>query len=172
MRDDEGHADPEGLDMTDDTTDDRDLVSLHIAATPEHCYELVADVTQMGRLSPECTGGRWLGSPKAPVVGAKFLGLNRRNWVRWFTVNRVVAADPGREFAFETGGSATRWRYRFEPDGTGTLVTESREPIADRPLGARVVSRFLLGGADEHDEEMRVGMRTTLENLRAVAERC
>ncbi len=147
-----------------------DAVSLRIAARPQRCYELVSDVTQMGQLSPECTGGRWVGSVGGPAVGARFLGFNRRGLVRWFTVNRVVAADPGREFAFETRGSATRWRYRFEPDGDGTLVTESRAPTGPRPLGARVFAALLLGGLDAHDEELRDGMRATLQRLQGLAE--
>jgi len=147
-----------------------DAVTLRIAARPQRCYELVSDITGMGRLSPECTGGRWVGSVTGPEVGARFLGFNRRGLVRWFTVNRVVAADPGREFAFETRGSATRWAYHFEPDGEGTLVTETRAPTGPRPLGARLVARLLLGGIAEHDEELRDGMRATLERLQALAE--
>lgn len=147
-----------------------DEVSLWIAASPQRCYDLVADVTRMGRLSPECTGGRWVGSPGRPAVGARFLGFNRRGWVRWFTVNRVVAAEPGRAFAFETRGSATRWHYRFEPDGEGTRVTESRAPTGARPLGARLVAGALLGGIDEHEQELRDGMRRTLARLRVLAE--
>jgi hypothetical protein len=147
-----------------------DTVTLRIAAPPERCYELVSDITRMGRLSPECTGGRWVGSVQGAVVGARFLGFNRRGPVRWFTVNRVVAADPGRRFAFETRGSATRWTYRFTPDGDGTLVTESRAPTRPRPLGARLFAGLLLGGITAHDEELRHGMRATLERLRTVAE--
>ncbi len=147
-----------------------DAMTLRIAAPPERCYELVSDITRMGRLSPECTGGRWVGSVTGPAVGARFLGFNRRGLVRWFTVNRVVAADPGREFAFETRGSATRWAYRFEPDGDGTLVTESRAPTGPRPLGARLFAGLLLGGIAGHDEELRDGMRATLGRLQALAE--
>ncbi len=148
-----------------------DEVTLRIPASPQRCYELVADITQMGRLSPECTGGRWVGSPPGPAVGARFLGFNRRGPFRWFTVNRVVAADPGRALAFETRGSATRWSYRFEPEGDGTLVTESRGPAGPRPLGAQLFAAMLLGGVDEHEEEMRDGMRATLERLQVLASR-
>lgn len=147
-----------------------DAVTLRIAASPERVYDIVSDVTQMGRLSPECTGGRWLGGAGGPAVGARFKGTNRRGWVRWSTTNTVVAAAPGREFAFETKESGTRWSYRLEPDGDGTLVTESRAPWRDRPVTARMAARLFLGGVDEHDEEMRAGLRATLERLKAVAE--
>ena len=147
-----------------------DAVTLRIAAPAERCYALVSDITQMGRLSSECTGGRWFGSIQGPAVGARFLGFNRRGWVRWFTVNQVVAATPGREFAFDTRGSATRWAYRFEPHGDGTLVTESRVPTGPRPVGARLFTALLLGGVEHHDEELRDGMRASLERLRTIAE--
>jgi hypothetical protein len=147
-----------------------DAVTLRIDARPERIYDIVSDVTQMGRLSPECTGGRWLGGAKGPAVGARFIGWNKRGWFRWFTTNKVVAADPGREFAFETQQSGTRWSYRMEPDGEGTLVTESRAAWRDRPLVARATARVFLGGVEEHEDEMREGLEATLERLKAVAE--
>jgi uncharacterized protein YndB with AHSA1/START domain len=147
-----------------------DSVTLRIDAAPERIYAIVTDVAQMGRLSPECTGGRWLAGATGPAVGARFKGHNKRGIARWSTTNEVVAAEPGREFAFETQQSGTRWAYRFEPDGDGTLVTESRAAFKPRPLVARVFSALALGGVAEHDEEMRDGMRATLERLKAVAE--
>src|ERR1700736_3119216 len=93
-----------------------DEVSLHIAASPERLYELVSDVTNMGRWSPETKQARWVDGSNAPVVGAKFKGSNRWRWVRWTTTVRIEAAEPGREFAFCTefrGTRATRWSYRF-----------------------------------------------------------
>ncbi len=147
-----------------------DEVTLVVEATPERCYQIVSDITQMGRLSPECTGGRWLGRTKRPETGARFIGTNRRGWVRWFTVNRVVAAEPAREFAFVTRGSRTRWGYRFEALDGATSVTESRREAGARPLSARLVARFLLGGGEAHEQEMRDGMRRTLERLKTVAE--
>ena len=153
-----------------ETSQTPDSATLRIEASPARIYDIVADITQMGRLSPECTGGRWLGTPKGPSVGARFLGLNKRGRFRWFTTNKVVAADPGREFAFDTIQSGTRWRYRMEPDGDGTLVTETREPWRDRPLLARLTARFFLGGQDEHEEELQDGLQATLQRLKAVAE--
>ena len=143
---------------------------MHVDAPPERIYEIVTDIAQMGRLSPECTGGRWLDGANGPVVGARFKGTNKRGIARWSTTNEVVAADPGRAFAFETQQSGTRWSYRLEPDGDGTRVTESRAAFKDRPLVARLFSAVALGGVAEHDDEMREGMRATLERLKAVAE--
>jgi len=148
-----------------------DEVSVVIAAPADRLYDIVSDVTKMGRLSPECTGGKWLGKAAGPAVDAKFKGRNRRGPILWSTTNRVVAANRGREFAFETAQSGARWRYRFEPtdDGT-TTVTESHEMFRRRPLVAWVFANLLLGGAKDHDDEVRAGMRTSLERLKQVAE--
>lgn len=154
----------------DDSSQPADSVSLRISAPPERVYAVVSDVTQMGRLSPECIGGRWLGGATSPTVGARFKGTNKRGIARWSTTNVVTAADPGREFAFETQQSGTRWTYRLEADGDGTLVTEQRAAFKERPLVARVFTRLALGGIEEHDDELRDGMRATLERLKAVAE--
>lgn len=156
----------------DDTTDiaPADRVSLRIDASADDLYAMVSDVTRMWRLSPECTGGRWLKSLDRPIVGARFVGFNRSGFAWWCTVNRVVVADPGREFAFETGGSATRWGYEFDERDGATTVTESRRAIRARPLVARIFSKIALGGSDAHDDEVRVGMRTTLERLKRLAE--
>ncbi|MBI4885229.1 MAG: SRPBCC family protein [Actinobacteria bacterium] len=146
-----------------------DDVSLTINAGPERLYELVSDITKMGRLSPECTGGRWLGSAKGPQVGARFIGTNKRGFVRWFTFNKVVVAEPGREFAFETRDTRIRWSYRFAGNGP-TKVTESRVAVGKRPAPARVFTRLLLGGGASHEQELRDGMRATLDRLKALAE--
>ncbi len=144
--------------------------SVTIEASPEKLYELVTDITRMGKLSPECTGGKWLGGATGPAVGAKFKGTNKAGMIRWSTVNRVVVADPGKAFSFETDGSGARWTYRFEANGDSTVVTESREMFKKRPLLATVFASLLLGGTTSHDGVMDQGLHDTLNRLKAVAE--
>ncbi len=153
-----------------EATNPADEVSLRIAAPPDRVYAIVTDIAQMGRLSPECTGGKWLDGATGPAVGASFKGTNKRGIARWSTTNRVVEAEPGKAFAFETQQSGTRWTYRLDADGDGTVVTEARTPFKERPLVARLFSKLALGGVAEHDDEMRAGMRATLDRLKAVAE--
>lgn len=155
-------GDPENSQLSDE-------VSLRIAAPADRVYFIITDIAQMGRLSPECTGGKWIGGATGPAVGASFKGRNKRGMVRWSTTNKVVAATPGEEFAFETIQSGTRWTYRLQADEDGTIVTESRAAFKDRPMLARVFTA-LLGGVEGHDDEMRAGMQTTLERLKQVAE--
>jgi hypothetical protein len=157
--------------MTDlPAPDPADVVQLRIEASPEVLYDLVSDPANMGRLSPECTGGRWLDGASGPAVGARFKGTNKRGIARWSTKCTVVAAERGREFAFEVGESGMQWRYRFEPDGTGTLVTESRTASKPYPFIAKAFTTVLLGGVERHAQELRAGMAATLQRLKVLAE--
>ena len=147
-----------------------DEASIHIDASPEAVWDLVSDLPRISEWSPECTGVRWLGSPKGPVVGARFLGFNKQGWKRWFTRNVVTDAERGKTFAWLTKDNKTRWAYRFEPSGSGTLVTETRTLPARRPFAPKLAIVFFLGGLKAHDEHMRENMQQTLARLKAVAE--
>lgn len=147
-----------------------DQASVRIEASPEALYAIVSDPSRMGELSPECTGGRWLGGAAGPAVGAVFKGTNKRRFMRWSTANTVVEATPGKVFSFETRQSGVRWTYRFDPDESGTMVTEERAEWRSRPLIARVATAVALGGRAGHEQELRDGIVATLERLKAVAE--
>ena len=78
-----------------------------------------------------------------------------------------MAADPAREFAFATeegGREGVEWRYRLEPSGAGTVVTESYV-VSWIPAWARIVDV-----PTNRVRELRDGMRHTLEQLKRVAE--
>ena len=102
---------------------------------------------------------RWGPSSRAATSGAS----------RWSTTNEVVEADPGRAFSFKTLQSY-QWTYRMEADGDGTVVTESRAPFKERPMVAKVFTKLLLGGEDGHEDELRDGMRATLDRVKEIAE--
>ena len=142
-----------------------------IEATADHLYALVSDVARMGEWSPENVGGEWLGDATGPAAGARFRGSNRRGLRRWSTTCTVVAAEPGRSFAFEVafaGVPTARWSYQFRPDGDATIVTET---WTDRRAGwFAVLARPVMGIADlrAHIQE---NIQQTLANLKATAER-
>ena len=146
-----------------------DEVSMRIAAEPEKLYGLIADVSMMGRWSPECTGGRWLDGATGPAVGARFRGTNKRGLLRWSTTCEVTKAIPGKAFEWQVN-HGMRWGYTFEPDDSGgTVVTEYRERTKKPPLLIRL---FVKTGAlgRNREQSMVDGMRTTLERLKAAAE--
>lgn len=147
-----------------------DEVTVEVAAPPEVVWDMVADVTRMGEWSPECYSCRWFGRQKRPVVGARFVGFNKRGWARWATTNEVVEAERGRSFVFRTRETGVRWGYTFAPgSGGGTTVTETRDLGRARTGLIRAAAVFV-GGMDRHAGELRGGMRATLDRLKAAAE--
>lgn len=142
---------------------------MRIAAPPEQLYDLITDVANMGRWSPECTGGKWLDGASGPAVGARFKGSNRHGPVRWSTHCEVTKAERGRAFEWQVRESGMRWGYRFEPDGDATVVTEYREKTRETPFYVKAVQRSGLIGRDR-DRLMVDGMRDTLTRLKEAAE--
>jgi len=147
--------------------------SIHVDAPPERVYDLVTDVTRMGEWSPETVSCTWLDGAGGPALGARFKGVNRRGVFRWSTKPRVVALEPGREFAFTTefaGLELVRWTYRFDPDGDGTRVTESFEMVRDEPIVVDLAMRWLMRIKDRK-ADLESAMHTTLTRIKAAAER-
>lgn len=147
-------------------------VSIRIDAAPEVVWDLISDVTRMGQWSPECRRCYWRGSKRG--VGARFIGINRRGRVFWITSNTVEQSERGKSFAFHTTTNGVRWGYRLERDGRGgTLLTEVWD-VSGQNAGQRKrtasFAEMMLGGYENHTEELREGMRRTLERVKAEAE--
>jgi Polyketide cyclase / dehydrase and lipid transport len=147
-----------------------DSVTLHMSAPAERIWDLVSDVTKIGRYSPETFEAEWLDGATGPAVGAKFRGHVKRNrkFPIYWTTCTVLASEPGREFGFGVGNGEKPlnvWRYRLEPSGDGTDVTESFE-LANTPLLR--LYWVLLGWA--RGRTNRNDMRTTLERVKAEVE--
>ncbi len=142
----------------------------HARPPPEKIWDLVSDVTKIGRYSPETFEAEWLDGATGPAVGAKFRGHVKRNGkgpIYWTTCV-VSACDPGREFAFGVGASdkpLNIWRYVLEPSGDGTDVTESFDLAKTLPLR---LYWTLFGWS--RGKTNRNGMRTTLERIKAEVE--
>jgi len=144
-----------------------------IDRSPAEVWAAIADITQMGRWSPECTAGRWVAPATGPAVGAKFEGDNearvgKKVVKRWTTTSTVTACEPGAVFEFDTEGYTT-WRYAFEPAGAGTVdattVTETFTYSAKGFQG--FVYEYLL----MRPRMMRKGMQRTLERVKAALEK-
>jgi uncharacterized protein YndB with AHSA1/START domain len=162
-----------GEDMSETSTRwwlTQDSTETVIDAPPEHIYALVADMPRMGEWSPECQRLEWLEGSTGPTVGARFVGHNEggpANLMKWSRKGRVLAADPGRVFAFVTeegGRESTEWYYRFEPTEVGTRVVESYV-VRWIPLWARFVDI-----PTNRARDLREGMDHTLGQLKKAAE--
>ena len=140
-------------------------------APPDRVWGLVSDITNTGRFSPETFEAEWLGGASGPEVGVKFRGHVLRNGrpPAYWTVCRITECVPGEVFEFSVMGPGdsvvNTWRYDFEPDGDGTLVTESYRLASN--IGTRIYWK-LLGKLRGRTNER--GMRETLERVREAAE--
>ncbi len=148
-----------------------DAVTVHIEAPAHRVWELVSDVTQIGRYSPETFEAEWQDGATGPVAGAKFRGHVKRNGrgPTYWTSCEVTESEPGRvfEFAVLTGGRALNtWRYELAAaEGGGTDATESFRLAATPPLRLDWALFGRWRGRTNRD-----GMRETLERVKAVAE--
>jgi uncharacterized protein YndB with AHSA1/START domain len=145
-------------------------VRIHIDASPDRVWELVADLERMGEWSPECYRVEWIEGASSPAVpGARFRGWNRFGLLRWSVPCEVKTADPGRELAFSTidrGREMVRWCYRLEPTDDGANLIESFE-VMWLSLAGRLAEDFLMRNRDRRREE---AMRATLQRIKAMVE--
>lgn len=144
--------------------------TVSMAAPAEQIWDLIADVRNTGKFSPETFEAEWLDGATGPALGARFRGHVRRNEIGpvYWTVCRVTACVPGREFGFEVlvgDRAVNNWHYQLTPSGSGTEVTESFR-LNMNPL----MSLYsVLGGQLRRRRNIR-DMRKTLERIKAVVE--
>lgn len=98
--------------------------TIHVNVPPGELYDMVSDVTRMGEWSPVCRDC-WWDEGAGPHKGDWFTGRNETPERTWETRSQVVAAEPGRRFAWEVNNGWVQWAYTFAPDGEGALLTES-----------------------------------------------
>ena len=152
-----------------DTTEYRHQESIRIDRSPEELYDLVADVSRMGRWSPVCTGGQY------DDDGEWFTGTNAMGDSKWETRCRVVAAERGREFAFINHGlegrlEMVRWGFSFRPADGGTEVTQTWEVLPDYGDGLGLDEAGTVAVLDMMKGAALQGMPETLAALKADAE--
>lgn len=146
--------------------------STEVGVPPAEVYALVSDVTRTGEWSPVCAGC-WWDDGDGPRVGARFTGRNVTPERTWETRSEVVAADPGREFAWVVGPGVVRWGYVLEPlgDGSSTRLTETWEFTA---AGQEVFVERYGDDADAQIEQRtraaHEGIPATLAAIKRVAE--
>lgn len=147
-----------------------DEVSIEIAASRQSVFDLVVDVTNMGRWSPETFKTAWIDPATGPKVGARFKGWNSVKVkgvpMRWTTTSIVRQLDPGRAFSFDTPFSGARWTFRFEETETGCRLTETREIIRE-PIAVKLL--YLAIGGIRHQQLVR-GIEVTLQKIKDAAE--
>ncbi|MHA7653546.1 SRPBCC family protein [Mycobacterium sp. ML4] len=144
--------------------------TVHMAAPADEIWELIADIRNTGRFSPETFEAEWLGEATGPELGARFRGHVRRNEIGpvYWTTCEVTACDPGREFGFAVlvgDRVVNNWHYKLVPAGDGTDVTESFR-LAPSPFNNVYM---VLGGFLRKRRNIR-DMTKTLHRIKDVVE--
>ena len=150
-----------------------DKVARRIEASPDTLYAFISDVTRTPQYSPEVVKCTWMNGATGPAVGVRFKAINHAGRVPdWPNKPIVTVADAGRTFAFErteVGGGTIEWRYTFEPDGTGTVVTESYTVLKPvNLLGWFIIDT--LAGLKDRRTDLHRGMTQSLERIAALVE--
>lgn len=141
-----------------------------MAAPADKIWELIADIRNTGRFSPETFEAEWLGEATGPELGARFRGHVRRNEIGpvYWTTCEVTACEPAREFGFAVlvgDRVVNNWHYRLVPAGDGTDVTESFR-LAPSPFNNVYM---VLGGFLRKRRNIR-DMTKTLHRIKDVVE--
>jgi uncharacterized protein YndB with AHSA1/START domain len=148
--------------------------SVTIDSSPEQVYDLLADVSAMGRWSPVCTGGRYDADDHTWFTGDNAIGD-----FTWQTRCRVDVAERGREFAFVNCGmdgqhELVRWGFVLRPaESGGTEVTQTWEVLpayADGFAAEGDAAGDLAQRLDGLKAMAEVGMPETLAKLKAETE--
>jgi hypothetical protein len=162
--------------------------SVKVAAPPEAVFDLIADVTRIGELSPICKAAWWDEGAEpsdgaAPGEGAWFTGRNEmQGRDPWERRCEIVLSEPGRALGWIAGGrdeGVASWTYEFRPvDGGADGGSEG----AGADGGTEVVESWKIIREDDRisalsDAEVKgligmteSGIETTLANLKKVAE--
>ena len=77
-------------------------VETFIKSDSERIYELISDLEVMSSFGTEFVAGEW-SSGRPGEVGATFLGQQRFGDLQWETTSTVIAATPGKRFAWKVG---------------------------------------------------------------------
>jgi uncharacterized protein YndB with AHSA1/START domain len=147
-----------------------DSVTVHVNADPQTCWEIAADVTRIGELSPETFEAEWLDGATGPAVGARFRGHVKRNQrgPTYWTTCKVTKCEPGKVFEFGVGNdrmTVNTWGYTFESKDGGTEATEYFKLTPILPLRLYWMALGWARGKTNRD-----GMTQTLNRLKAIAE--
>jgi uncharacterized protein YndB with AHSA1/START domain len=153
--------------ITEPTTE----IDITIDAPAADVWRVVSEITRIPEWSPVCDRCEWIDGAGEAVVGARFRGHNKLNGARWWRECVVTAADPGQVFAFSTlfkGDESTRWRYRLEPSGSGTRVSEAYQVVMV-PRWVRALRR-LPGATAKTERDTQQNIETSLDRLKAIIE--
>jgi uncharacterized protein YndB with AHSA1/START domain len=142
--------------------------TIEIQAAPEHVWRVVSDLRRMPEWSEQCRLMRPLGTVRK---GAITVNMNRQGRKYWPTASRIERFEPTRLVAFRTLTNNSIWSFELAPTRTGSTLTHRRTvPPAGTTWISRTIVDHILGGQDDFDTEMSLGMNATLAKIKAAVE--
>ena len=144
--------------------------AIEIDAPPAEVWELVSDLRNMPRWSPQCRKTIVRGG--AMREGAKLVNINRRGLLFWPTQAMVTEFVHEQKIAFKIRENWTIWSFTLIPtsDGGTKLVQRREAPKGISDVSVRLTNA-VLGGVDDFTTELQQGMNQTLARIKADAER-
>lgn len=143
--------------------------SIEIAAPPAAVWELVSDLRNMPRWSPQCRKTIVRGG--VMQEGAKLFNINRQGLLFWPTQAMVTEFVPEQKVAFKVRENWTVWSFTLTPtsDGGTRLVQRREAPKGISDLSVRL-TKAVLGGVEDFTAGLQEGMQQTLSRIKADAE--
>jgi hypothetical protein len=141
---------------------------IDINAPVPKVWALISDFKRMPQWSPQCRLMKALGPLRQ---GTRTVNLNRRNFLFWPTTSTLTEVIPEKKLAFRTNTNNTVWSYELEPIANGTRVVESRRADNGVKPAANFTVDKLFGGVPNFERELIDGMNTSLQRIKAAAER-
>lgn len=95
--------------------------TVHIAAPADKIWDLIADVRNTGRFSPETFEAEWLDGATGPALGVRFRGHVRRNEIGpvYWTTCQVTACEPVLRICQPVGVGGPHTMGRIRPEHPG-----------------------------------------------------
>jgi hypothetical protein len=168
----------DGAQIADEVTGLTVAVEEKVAVAPVRVWDLVADVTQIGKWSRECIRAAWLGAVRRPQPGAVFVGHNRLPDGFEYEVTCVVTeADRPRSYAWvvldnsgDPAWPSSSWRYRIDPLASGGSLVKQRFTHGPGASYLRAVAARAPGRAAEiiagRLDALRADMSATLSAMK------
>jgi uncharacterized protein YndB with AHSA1/START domain len=139
-----------------------------INAPAAKVWALISDFRRMPEWSPQC---RWM-KPLGPLrAGTRTLNLNRRNRMLWPTTCTVLEVIPEKKLAFRVNANHSIWSYELETNGERTRVIESRHAENGVTAVSNLTVNAFFGGTTNFESELIDGMKASLANIKAAAEK-
>ncbi|ADG80281.1 Polyketide cyclase/dehydrase OS=Tsukamurella paurometabola (strain ATCC 8368 / DSM / CCUG 35730/ CIP 100753 / JCM 10117 / KCTC 9821 / NBRC 16120 / NCIMB 702349 / NCTC 13040) OX=521096 GN=Tpau_3703 PE=4 SV=1 [Tsukamurella paurometabola] len=143
--------------------------SVVIDAPIEKVWSVVSDLEGMGKRSPQCKKVFVFGGPIKE--GTRMLNINKQGWRVWPTNTKVIEFKENERIAFRVAENHTVWSFTLVPEDGKVTVVERREAAGGRTTAvSSILVGALLGGNEDFERGLLVGMKQTLSHIKTESE--